>query len=55
MMARTVKQISAFTRVQIEEDSRDDDDSFFKTGLEEVEAIGDGVGESFKVEPEVEC
>ena len=35
-MTRTIKQISPLTRVQIKENTRDDDDTLFETGLEEV-------------------
>lgn len=54
MMTRTIKQISPLTRVQVEEDTRDNDDALFQTRLEEVQSVGDLVGETFKVEPEVE-
>lgn len=54
-MTRTIKQISPLTRVQVKEDTRDDNDAFFETGLEEVQAVGDLVGKTFEVEPEVEC
>lgn len=53
-MTRTIEQISSLTRVEIEEDTRDDDDALFETGLEEIQAVGDLVGETFEVEPEVE-
>lgn len=36
MMTGTIKQISPLARVQIEEDTRYDDDFLFETGLEEV-------------------
>jgi hypothetical protein len=55
MMTRTIKQVSPLTWVQIKEDARYDDDFLLKTCLEEVEAVGDGFGETFEVEPEVEC
>lgn len=54
MMTRRIKQISPLTRIEIEEDTRDDDNPFFETSLEEVEAVRDGFGEAFEVEPEVE-
>ena len=44
-MTRTIKQISPLTRVQIKENTRDDDDTLFETGLEEVQAVGNLVGE----------
>lgn len=54
MMARTIKQITSLTRVQIEEDTRDNDDSLLKTGLEEVQSVGDRWWETLEIEPEVE-
>ena len=54
MMARTIKQISPLAGVQIEENPRDDDDFLFKTGLEEVQAVRNSVGQTFKIQPEVE-
>lgn len=54
MVARAVKQITPLARVQIKEDTRHDDHTLFKTGLEEVQAVGDGVGETFEIQPEVE-
>lgn len=53
-MARTIKQISPLARIQIKEDTRDNDDFLLKTGLEEVKSIGYFFGELFEIEPQVE-
>lgn len=52
-MAGTVEQITTARRVEIEEDARHDNDLLLETGLEEVEAVGDGLGETLEVEPPV--
>lgn len=54
MVARTVEEISSLAGVQVEEDTRYDDDFFFKAGLEEVQAVADCFGKAFEVKPEVE-
>lgn len=51
MMARAVEQITTARRVQVEEDAGHDNDLFFQTGLEEVETVGNGRGETFEVQP----
>ena len=53
-MTRTIKQISPLTRVQVKKDTRDDNDALFEAGLEEVQAVGDLVGKTFEVKPEIE-
>lgn len=53
-MTRRIKQISSLAGVEIKEDTRDNDDFFFETGLEEVKSVGDFFGESFEIEPQVE-
>ena len=52
-MTRTVKKISAHARVEIEEYTWHDNDSFFKTGLEKVEPVADGLRKTFEVKPDV--
>lgn len=54
-MARAVEEITALGRIEIEEDTRDDDGLLLEAGLEEVETVVDLVGEVGEVEPEVEC
>lgn len=54
MMARAVKQISTSGRVQIEEDTRNNNDLLFQAGLEEVEAVGNMTRQTLEVEPDVE-
>lgn len=52
-MAGTVEQITTARRVEVEEDARHDNDLLLETGLEEVEAVGDGLGETLQIEPPV--
>lgn len=54
MMARAVEQISPLAGVQIEEDAGHDNDALLETGLEEVQPVGDGVGETLEIQPQVE-
>ena len=54
MMARAIEQVAALGRVQVEEDARHDDDLLLEAGLEEVEAVADGVRQAAEVEPDVE-
>jgi hypothetical protein len=54
MVARAVEQVTSFARVQIEEDTRDNDHALLETGLEEVQAVGDSGWEASEVEPKVE-
>jgi len=54
MMARTIKQISPLARIQIKEDTRDNNDLLLETSLEEVESVGDCLWELFEIEPQVE-
>jgi hypothetical protein len=42
VMTWTVKQISALGRIQIEENSGNDNDLFLQAGIEKFEAIRDG-------------
>jgi hypothetical protein len=51
VVARAVEQIATSRGVQIKEDAGNDNDLFFQTGLEEVEAVGDAFGESIEIEP----
>src|ERR1700760_3156560 len=53
-MTRTIKQISSLARVQIKENTRNNDDFLFKTSLEEVQSISDSFRKAFKVKPEIE-
>lgn len=52
-MAWAVEEVTSLARVQVEEDAWNDNNAFFKTGLEEVQAVGDSGREASKVEPEV--
>jgi len=54
MMARTIEQISAFTWVQVKENSRNHNHLLLKTSLEEIQSIGDFIGETLEIEPEIE-
>lgn len=54
-MARAVEEITASGGVQVEEDTGHDDDLLLKTGLEEVETVGNGLRETLKVEPAGGC
>jgi hypothetical protein len=54
MMARAVEQITTTGGVEIKEDARNDDNLLLETGLEEVEAIGDGARQTLEVKPQVE-
>jgi len=51
VVARAVKEVAAARGVEVKEDARDDNDLFLETGLEEVEAIRDGVRETLEVQP----
>jgi hypothetical protein len=53
-MAGAVEQVSASRRVQVEEDTGDDDDLLLQTSLEEVQTVRDGTGQALEVEPQVE-
>lgn len=53
VMAGGVKQITATRGVEVKEDAGDDNDLFLETGLEEVEAVGDGIGQTLEVQPAV--
>lgn len=44
-----VEQITASGWVQVEKDARDDNDLFFQTSLEEIQAIGNGIGKTFEI------
>lgn len=54
MVARAVKQISAFGRIQIEKDAGHDNNLLLETRLEEVQTVRDGTRQTFKIEPQVE-
>jgi hypothetical protein len=54
MMARTIKKITSLTRIKIEKDTRDNNDSLLKTSLEEVKSVRDSSWKTFKIKPEVE-
>jgi hypothetical protein len=51
VVARAVKQITTTRGVQVEEDTWHDNHLFFQTGLEEVEAVGNGIRETLKIQP----
>lgn len=51
MVARAVKEVTSSRGVQVEEDAGNNNDLFFQTGLEEVEAVGNGIGEALEVQP----
>lgn len=53
-MARTVEQISSFARVEVEEDTRNDNALLLQASLKEIETIVDGVRQAAEIEPEVE-
>jgi hypothetical protein len=53
-MARAIEQIPTPAGVQIEEDTRHNNDLLLKTCLEEVESVADALGHAAEVEPEVE-
>jgi hypothetical protein len=55
VMTRTIEEITSLTWVQVEENTRDNDDSLLKTCLEEIESIRDGSWETLEIKPEVEC
>lgn len=50
-MAGAIKQVATPRGVQVKEDARHDNDLFLKAGLEEVETVRDGVGETLEVQP----
>lgn len=54
VMARAVKQISSSCRVQIEEDTRDNNNLLLETGLEEIQTVGDGAGQTLEIQPQIE-
>lgn len=54
-MARAVKQITTARRVEVKEDTGNDDDFLLETGLEEIEAVRDRARQALEVEPQVEC
>lgn len=53
MMARRIKQIPTLTRVQIEEDTRHNNDLLLQTSLEEVQPIIDRIRQIGKIQPEI--
>lgn len=52
-MARTIKQVSSFGRIEIEEDARNDDDMLLEALLKEVQSVADGRRQPTEVEPDV--
>lgn len=54
MVAGAVEQVTSLTRVQIEEDTGNNDHALLETGLEKVQAIGDGMWEASQIKPKVE-
>jgi hypothetical protein len=54
VMTRRIEQIPTLTRVQIEEDTRNNNDLLLETGLEEVQPVGNALGQIRQVEPDVE-
>lgn len=54
VMARRVKQVTTTRGVQVEEDTRHHNDLLLQTGLEEVQAVRDGLGQTLEVQPQVE-
>jgi hypothetical protein len=50
-MAGTVEKITTTRGVQVEEDTGHDNDLLLQTGLEEVQAIRDGVGQTLEIQP----
>lgn len=52
-MARAVEEITTAGGVEVEENAGDDNDLFRQAGLEEVEAVSNGLGESLEVKPPV--
>lgn len=53
MVAGRVEQVTTAGGVQVEEDAGHDNDLLLEAGLEEVEAVLDGLGQAFEVEPQV--
>jgi hypothetical protein len=53
VMAGAVKQITTTRGVEVEEDARHDNHLLLQAGLEEVQAVGDGAGETLEVQPTV--
>lgn len=43
-MAGGIKQVTTTRGVEVKEDAGDYNDLFLETGLEEVQAVGDGIG-----------
>jgi hypothetical protein len=54
VMARAIKQIPPLARIQVEKNTGHDNDALLETGLEEVQPVGDGVGEALEIQPQVE-
>jgi hypothetical protein len=51
VMARGVEKVTAARRVEIEEDSRHNDNLLSEAGLEKVETIRNGLRETFEIKP----
>lgn len=51
VVARAVKQVTAARGVQVEEDTRNHNHLLLQTGLEEVEAVRNRLGETLQVKP----
>jgi len=50
-MARGVEKVTTTRRVEIKENTRHHNDLLLQTGLEEVETVGNSIGETLEVEP----
>jgi len=51
LVARRVKQIPAFRRIQIEEDTRHNNDLLLETSIEEVQTVVDALRERRQIQP----
>jgi hypothetical protein len=51
VVAWAVEQITSSRGVEIEEDTRDNNNLLFQAGLEEVEAVGDSLGKALEIQP----
>lgn len=51
VVARRVEQVTTARGVQIEKDARHNNDLFFQAGLEKVEAVRNGLGQTLQIQP----
>jgi hypothetical protein len=51
VVAWAVEQITSSRGVEVEEDTRNNNNLLLQTGLEEVEAVSDSLGKALKVQP----